>query len=948
MTKFTKKVAVFALSAVAATTGAAGAVGLKSFSADAAVTEIDPIAKYEFKDSSNFGKDSMGNYDMSYRNKWVEGSTGPVWDKGTLIEGGGVEFNGEFCVAQDQNNNIFKDVTAFTLAFEFKGSTESSFCPLVGVSNGSYGFNVSCSLYGGTTWYVLLQVQNADGIGTSWNGAYIKVDDPATYFETFHEMILSFQPGGQLNAWYDGASFTSAGKLPSDLSSDWTALDQNSTFAVGAAYNGACVYPSTGAVKNVVFYDFAMDEACATAYYTNGKVTPADVTGLKTITGAEVTESSFANGATKTTLNEAMSLADMLSQMNAATAAVTLSDGTATTAPVTWTEVVKTGDKYYANGVISTSKLGYANTYGTAVSYELTVAGIKGVGDPVFADDEITSGELRDSMTEAEMLALINRAQVEVTLGDDSVQTVEVTFTRIEAEMGVYTAYAEVLLNGSSVGTVQVTLTVTQTNEGAMQELLPVAKWEFNDAANIGKDSMGNYNLGPVAIEGGDLGNPRGMGTIENGVLYLDGTELLGCTALNDIGDNLNNGFTLNFQYKQDGDQPWELGWSSPVSFGFNDWSVSTTCRFLIANNSTQLRVGAHGVATSEDGNTYWGPVVLNDGTDAMHNVSLSVRPGETFNVYVDGALAYSADCPAGWSPAHSNMAFAIGGECVWGNGYNLFKGWIDNVSIYNFALSLEQSNAYWAKGKVVVGDMNGEIITSISETPVFENGEVTNGKLTDRLTDTQAVRRVNAATVDALFENGKTVSLSVAWQRLEKQGDKWYIVGSVDTSDIGYATLLSGAQTVKQEVTVERAARTVTVARATNGTVSADKEEAYLGDTVTITLTPNEGYAGDTVTVNGVALMANADGTYTYVVEGIEDIEISVTFKTAASNGNGDNGNGDNGDKTDPGTGDKDDAKDGPNVLAIVLGVVGGVVVVAGVAVAIVLVLVRKKKNAK
>lgn len=187
-----------------------------------------------------------------------------------------------------------------------------------------------------------------------------------------------------------------------------------------------------------------------------------------------------------------------------------------------------------------------------------------------------------------------------------------------------------------------------------------------------------------------------------------------------------------------------------PVGFGFNDWNVTVVCSFRVEGGYTHLRVAGHGGVAEGDGNTFYGPVVVQDGTDKMHNVTLSVRPGEKFNVYADGALAYSTDCPAGWNVSNSNMAFSIGGECVWGNGYNPFKGWVDNVSIYNFALTLDQSNAYWEKGKLTVGDMNGEIITSISSTPVFEGGEVTNGNLTDRLTDTQAVRRVNPATVDA------------------------------------------------------------------------------------------------------------------------------------------------------------------------------------------------------
>ncbi len=931
MTKLSKRIATLTLSAAAAVTLTCGVAGLRTVGVQAEETEIAPIAKYEFKDAANFGKDSMGNYDMSYANYWVAGGTGPLLDNGTLIEGGGVEFGVEkqdgavskgFCLAQSQANNIFNDVTAFTLAFEIKcdGVGEGTWSHLIGVGNGANnGFALTCSGADVRLGFKGTSLSVAD-----WPGAIL-----FNVGESFHKVIISVQPGGQAMAWVDGVLSTNENKLPVDIPEGWTALDQNSTFSIGATYNGNAVYASQGAIKNVAFYDFAMDATCAAAYNTNGKVTTADVSGMTTITGLSVTDESFGeNAPTKAALFAGMSAEDMLAQMNEATATVTLSDETTATAPVVWTSVTESSGTYYANGTVNTSKLGYANVYGNAVSYELDVAEIEEISDPVFAG-EVTKGELLDSMTEEEMLALINTATVTVTLPDGTKQDVTVTFSRIEGNMGVYAAYADVMLGDAVVGTVQVAIDVTATNEGDMQELLPVAKYEFEDASNPGKDSMGNYDLGPVAKEGGDVSNPYGTGTIENGVLYLSGNDMLACNSMNDVGDNLSNGFTLNFQYRQDGAQDDPQGWATPIAFGYNDWNPTVRCTFQTANGANDLRVGAHkGVADDGAGNTFWGPIVVQDGTTKMYNVTLSVRPGETFNIYVDGVLAYSHECPEGWSVTDSNMSFSIGGVCVWNNGYNRYKGWIDNVTIYNFALTLEQSNAYWEKGKLTVGDMDGEIITSISDQPKFENDEVTNGKLTDQLTDTQAVRRVNDATVDALFENGKAVSLPVTWQELSQEGDTWYIVGVVDTSNLGYASLLTGAQEVKQEVTVERVARTITILDTIkNGTVSADKTEAYLGDTVTFTATPAEGYKVDTVTVNGTALTANSDGTFSYTVEGIENLEVSATFKTAGST-------------TQPDTSDNDNNTG----LIIGLSVGGAVIIIAAIVIAVIV--VRKKKN--
>lgn len=942
MTKLRKTVATVTLSAAAVAMAAGGFAGLAPLSADAEVTEIAPIAKYEFKDATNFGKDSMGNYDMSYRNAWQQGGTGPLLDKGTLIDGGGVQFAGEFCVAQDANNNIFEDVTAFTLAFEIKTEKATvDWAHYIGVGNGNNDMSVIAVPGSTDARFVALNTENKKlctndqgGVDKCWGAAPM----PGIGSADFAKVIISAQPGGQLKVYVNGTEVTSEEKLPADLPDDWSPYDQNCTFSIGANYNGAAAYTSTGSIKNVVFYDFAMDATAAAAYNTNGKVTPADVAGMTTITGLSVTDESFGeNDPTKVQLYSGMSSADMLAQMNEATATVTLSDETTATAPVTWTSVTETDGTYYANGTVDTTKVGYANVYGNSVSYALEVAEIEGISEPKFSG-EVTKGELRDSMTEEEMLALINTATVTVTLPGDTTQDVTVTFSRIEGNMGVYTAYADVVLNGATVGTASVVVEVTETNEGDMQELLPVARYEFEDAANPGKDTMGNYDLGLVAKEGGDLGNPYGTGTIEDGVLYLSGNDMLACEAMNDVGDNLDNGFTLNFQYRQDGELNDPQGWNTPISFGFNDWNPTKRLTFQVANGAYDLRVGAHGgVADDGNNNTYWGPTVVADGRDKMHNVTLSVRPGETFNVYVDGALAYTHECPEGWNVTDSNMAFAIGGVCVWGNGYNRFKGWIDNVSIYNFAISLEQSNAYWEKGKLTVGDMDGEIITSIASTPKFENNEVTNGNLTDRLSDTQAIRRVNPATVDAVFANEETIALNVTWQGLEQDSDgKWYIVGVVDPSNIGYATLLTTAQEVRQEVTVERVARAVSVASGVkNGSVTADKQEAYLGDTVTFTVTPDEGYEIDTVTVNGETLTAGADGKYTYTVEGIEDIEVSATFKAASSQGGGEG--------TDPAGGCNSGCNGG---LWSSLGAGSAVIIAAAAVVAILF--IRKKKNDK
>ena len=888
MVKFRKRLLVAALSLTAATSGALGAAMISSVSgsADEAAKEVNPLAKYEFKDTSNIGKDSMGKYDLTFRNAWKAGGTGDLLNEYTAIEGGGITFNNKLCLAADKDKNVFKDTSAVTMVLEVKmvsGSGTWGHIAGVGFANAkSTGLSAHSAADGAN--HVRIASKGIDGLHGCWDSITAINGE----LEKYHTIIISAQPGGKIRVWNDGV------KLPEEkeVSATWTAYDENNMFSIGGEFNGAAAYTSAASLKNVVVYDFAMDNAAAVAYTTNGKLTASDLGGMTTISSAKA---KFEGDATKVALNEAMSVEKMFESLNPATAELTLSDGKTASADVVWQKVEKADNKYYAVGTVNSKKLGYANLAGE-VRYELTVASIKGAGEPVFEGNEITKGELKDSMTEAEMLALINTATVTVTLGDDTTTNVTVTFTKIVADMGTYTAQADVMLEGMKVATASVTLPVTQTNEGQMMELAPIAKWTFDSEETKLVDSMGKYNLQCGAKADGDrTNNPTGTGTVQNGMLYLDGTDMLTLPELNDVTENISNGFTLNFQVKQDGDisdRPNKGEWAAPVSFGFNDWNATTFCRFLVATSGggDMLRFNAHDITKNEDGTNqaYWGPEVLTHIADAMHNVTLTVRPGEFIKIYADGKEVQSFPCPAGWNLRHQNMQFSIGAECVWGNGYDYFKGWVDNVTIYNFAMTEEQSAAYWQKGKVVVKDMAGSIISSIDSVPHFEQeGVYVDEKgLNDKLTATQFVNRLKPATVNALLDDGETtIPVSVTWKTVKLESDgKYYAIGEVDATNLGYATTLTGVTEVRQEVTVEKRDRKIVIDEAIeNGTVVSDKAAAKLGESVVITVTANDGYELKELTVGGEAVTVDENGTYTFAIKGNSDVEISATFAQKA-----------------------------------------------------------------
>lgn len=770
--------------------------------------EILPVAKYEFKDENNIGKDSMGNFDLTFRNEWAPGTTGPLLNEFTMLEGGGISFDKKFCIAADiGDKDVVANTSALTLVAVVKASTSASaWGHIAGVGYlNSAGKSLSiASLADGAVSQIGAYSANSDYNGF-WNQCTVVRET-----ENFHTVILSAQPGGKLSVFVDGTLIDDS----KTLAADWTAKSENHSFSIGGEFNGNGAYTTSASLKNVTVYNFAMSETAATAYYNNGKVTAADLSGVKTATKAEI---AFEGDATKVALNMAMTTDEMFAALNPATATLALTDETTATANVKWTKVVKEEGKYYAVGTLETGKLGIVDLVGE-VNYELSVASVK--------------------------------------------------------------------------------LNVEQTNEGIAKELVPVAKWTFDTEETKLQDSMGKYTLQNGAISDGDRENkPTGTGTVQNGMLYVDGTDMLTLPELNDVSENIYNGFTLNFQVKQDGDisgRPNPGEWAAPVSFSFNDWVATTYCRFLVATSGggDTLRFNAHNITLDDKGASaaYWGPAVIDHIADKMHNVTLSIRPGAYAKVYADGVEVISLPCPEGWNLNHQNMQFAIGGECVWGNGYDYFKGWIDNVSIYNFAMSESQVGAYWQKGKVTVGDMAGDIITEVDSVPHFEQeGVYVNEKgLNDTLTATQFVDRLLPATVNAKFDgtdaegNAKTVALAVAWKTVKLESDgKYYAVGEVDATNLGYATLLTGKTQVRQEVTVEKRDRKITVdPDIENGTVTVDKTAAKLNEQVTVTVKANDGYALKELTVGDVAVEVGEDGTYTFTVTGNREVKISATFE--------------------------------------------------------------------
>lgn len=220
----------------------------------------------------------------------------------------------------------------------------------------------------------------------------------------------------------------------------------------------------------------------------------------------------------------------------------------------------------------------------------------------------------------------------------------------------------------------------------------PLAKYEFLDSTNPGKDTMGNYNLVKKYLPGAESGNV----TVHNGVATFDGTAaLIPSSNETDIGERLQS-FTVTFKIKANTNAN---DWSTPVGFGWNDWSATKWGNFHIQPGNTLLRFSTHSVDGTT--NAYWGKEIGTLSDSNFSTVILSAQEGGKIAVYLDGVQKYSYDLPNDYSLTDSNMRFALGGVCCWGNVYNPFIGSLADVRVYDFAFDASEVSEFMANSDI-------------------------------------------------------------------------------------------------------------------------------------------------------------------------------------------------------------------------------------------------------
>lgn len=761
-----------------------GGVTLNKVSADGETEVVNPIAKYEFKDETNHGKDSMGNYDLEFKKSY---DTGEIMDDGTLLSGGGVSFDGNYCLSVNENNDPFKNLNAFTLRFEISQKTgNSAWASLIGWSNGTKYLGLS-SQPGGNEFYIGFKAVGTK-CGEYWGHAWLQ-NAPGINKTTgaFNEVIITVQPGGTIALYVNGQSYNGgengAKPLPYSIPADYCLTDGAAKFAIGAAFNGAAAYASKASIRGLEIYDFAMTSDEVTQYRADGAITRP--VGLKV-----------------------------------------------------------------------------TNAY-TDLSSTL-----------LFQESDSAETILAGSGT---------HFAVDAELSDGSTRRVAAKITGVEVVDGIKMLVGEIAGGVANPDGVKAYAKIGLIAE--VKEIAPIAKYEFLDAENPGKDSMGNWDL--VLQQDVEKKDVETMALCENGILTLDGYgALVAPTHDRDIIDYVKDfSIVTSFCATTLGG-----GWEMPITFGSNGWTP-TVWGMLTLEGNGKLRFSMGNRADAVDSlpsnvdgtnNTYYGKELGTIEAGKFYTLAFSFDFGGKVNIYLDGVNKYSYDLPEDYIlNSGSGSLFAIGGLGRFGNVYSSGDFQFKTVSIYDFALTDAQIATALSTGKLESNSLLTESwIESIDTELTFADGVVVTKELYEAMSSEEKASLMGSATVVATLSNlavqKTTITLPVIWTGVEEVEGKWIAKGYVKNTGNSLPAISTAKVEVSCEVPVTPSYE-INCGEIANGALTPEKTWGLEGDSVVIAIEASEHYEISKVYANGVEILP-VEGVYTVVV-GTEDIVLTADF---------------------------------------------------------------------
>ncbi len=285
----------------------------------------------------------------------------------------------------------------------------------------------------------------------------------------------------------------------------------------------------------------------------------------------------------------------------------------------------------------------------------------------------------------------------------------------------------------------------------------PLVWYEFADSLNLGKDTMGNYDL-------------QSYGTVTQnsyGAAFSEG-KLSVSNEDNDISEKLTN-FSLAFEITPQSNTEWSM----PIGFSWNDWTATKFCWFTV-NNGYDLRFCTHDTDTSNDG--YWGPMVAQMQEGTTYKILLSAQLGGKITIFVDGVKSdFEYDLPENWNLNDTNMRFAIGGATVWDDTVrNPYNGSIGNVKIYPFAMTQNEVTAYNTNDVLTADDVT--VMVTAGNVDMSGQVQVEAGSTTEQILAVAP----NSSLIDVTMSDETTRKATVKWDNVITQDNETYLEGNI------------------------------------------------------------------------------------------------------------------------------------------------------------------------
>ncbi len=209
-----------------------------------------------------------------------------------------------------------------------------------------------------------------------------------------------------------------------------------------------------------------------------------------------------------------------------------------------------------------------------------------------------------------------------------------------------------------------------------------LAKWSFDESSgSVANDSVGSFPgtlsaNGATFVSGGISGGAISLNRAANG--FVNMSNVFGLT---------NSDYTLVAWLKTEDRTPDSIVLAKHAAYSRNGYFIhlnQSTGLAMQSSNKVFFFQGGSGVGQLQRSET---PVSSNNVTDGnWHQIVTVYRVGGVKTIYVDGAPA--EDTKPSQTPVGNTASFLIGGVSLSGIPTGRLTGFVDEVQVYNHALS--------------------------------------------------------------------------------------------------------------------------------------------------------------------------------------------------------------------------------------------------------------------